>query len=645
MTEGKTGHRIRILAGLVVFLFAALITRLWFLQVLAAEENRERAERNRVRLVPEQAQRGRILDRRGTVLVDNRQSLVVTVNRDEVEDTDQLLFNLQQLLGIPVERLLERMSGLNYLPFTPIPVALDVTLEQAFQIEEFPSRFPGVDVKRIPVREYPLDQSAVHLLGYTGEISQEELDDPAFAGYDPGDRIGQSGVERSYEEFLRGIDGYQKLQINAQGRNLGPLGPRTPPIPGDDVVLSIDTEVQQLTEESLALGIAAARDYLESSGYLRATGGAAVVLDPNTGQVLAMTSFPEYDPKQFLGRVTDRELRELNSPARHFPLINRAIQADYSPASTFKPFIALSALKRRIDIGGNVVTTQGIYPCPATWVAPTDDQTVFGNWNPLDSGFMPLSRALAESCDTVFYPMGFNFWQLYDPNDAEPDEPLQEDLRLFGFDKPTLVDIPYEHSGRIPDAAWKREFHKADPTNPNAIWYPGDVVNMTIGQGDALVTPLQMAVAYSAIANGGTVYAPHVVLRIQEPDGDVIRRIRPQVTGTLEGFTPRQLRYVRDALQGVVKDGGTATSAFAGFPLNEIPVAGKTGTTESNVAGRQSDSWFVAMAPANDPQYVVVAVVEQGGHGSTTAAPVVRRILEGLFGLTTSDLTTGVGTD
>jgi penicillin-binding protein 2 len=638
VTEGKTGQRLKILAGLVVFLFATLTTRLWFLQVLASESLRQEADENRIRLIPEPARRGRILDRSGNVLVGNRLSLVVMVNRQRVEAqdaADQVLFELQQVLETDIDVLLDRYNDTRFYSFTPIPIAVDVPKEAAFQIAEYPDRFPGVEVVEVPVREYPYGEMAVHLLGHTGEISEEELAEPEFSppAYGPGDRLGKSGVERSYESALRGEDGVRKFQINSSGRLLDEIG-STEPVPGDDVVLSIDAEIQSLAEESLGLGIQAAR----SNGF-RAPAGAVVVMDPNTGQLLAMTSLPSYDPTIFLGRVTEQDLRELNS--RNDPQLNRAMQAVYAPASTFKPFIALSALKRRVDIGGNVVDTERIYPCPATWTSPTDEDSVFGNWRPVDSGFLSMARALAESCDTVFYPIGHNFWERYRDFGREP---LQDDLRLFGFDQPTLVDLPYEASGRIPDSDWKRDF-VADPDDPNYIWYPGDVINMSIGQGDALVTPLQMAVAYSAIANGGTVYVPHLALRVQEPGGDVLRRIEPQVAGRLRGFTQRQLGYIRDALQGVVQGGGTAALAFSGFPLSQIPLAAKTGTTESNVVGRQSDSWFAAMAPADDPQYVVVAIVEQAGHGSSTAAPVVRRILEGLFGLETSDVRFGEATD
>ena len=254
---------------------------------------------------------------------------------------------------------------------------------------------------------------------------------------------------------------------------------------------------------------------------------------------------------------------------------------------------------------------------------------MFNNWSPTNYGYISLAQALIISCDTVFYQFGWDYWVRYFHTDSH-QELLQKDLRTFGFDRPTDVDLPSEHSARIPDAQWKAQIHKENPTAfPYGDWLPGDYINTSIGQGDALVTPLQLAVAYSAIANGGTVWAPRVGLKIKRPDGKVVRVVHPKKEGRLP-FTQEQLAYVRNAL-AYVPQTGTAAVSFAGFPFGTVPVAGKTGTAE--VKPHQPDSWFAAMVPAGNPKYVVVSMVEQGGHGSTTAAPIVRRIIEGLYGL------------
>ncbi|MBI4260439.1 MAG: penicillin-binding protein 2 [Actinobacteria bacterium] len=644
MTEGKTGQRLKVLAALVVFMFAALTTRLWFLQVLASDQYRRDAERNGVRVVPEPAPRGRVLDRRGNLLVKNRLSLVVSVNPQQVGDdrVEQVLLDLSRVLGEPVTVLLERYRDPRYLPFAPIPVAFDVPEEAAFRILEHLDDFPGVTVEKQAVREYPAGQLAVHLLGYTGEVSAEELEQPAFGGYGPGDEVGKSGVERRYEEDLRGVEGTHKYLVNSSGRNLGEIGVGTPPVPGNDIVLSIDLEVQELVEESLSLGIRAAR----SRGF-PSTAGAALVMDPRNGQVVAMASFPDYDPEIFLGRLTQRQLDQLNQPSRHNPLLNRVIGAEYPPASTFKPFIALAAMTDGIKIQGRVVSPSGHYPCPAVYYVPVDEQrTPFGNWKQQDSGYISLERALVESCDTTFYPMGYGYWRVYNSDQEPPPEPLQHHLREFGFGSPTLVDLPYERGGRIPDAAWKRAVHDANPkAYPVGIWYPGDFVNMSIGQGDVVVTPIQMAVAFSAIANGGTVYQPRVALRVQDPDGTVVRRIRSQRAARLP-MSQAHLAFIRKALRGVVQsENGTAWFPFRDFPFSRVSVGGKTGTSPNPNRFKEDTAWFAAMAPLDDPQYVVIVVVEEGDHGSVSAAPIARRILEGLFDLPLSTLYVGNATD
>lgn len=643
MSEGRTGVRLKALAAIVAVMFASLGTRLWFLQVLAADEYRERARENRVRLIEVPAPRGRILDRRGELLVGNRQSLAITINRQEVTgaELEQVLFRLSELLEVPVETLVKRLADPHYYPFAPVPVAFDVPEELAFYVAERAGEFPGVGTMQVPVRTYPRGTLAAHVLGYLGAIAPEQLDDPEFGGYEPNDLVGQSGAEQTYEQDLRGEEGVRKLLVNAAGKVIDQIGPGQEPVPGHDVVLSIDARIQALAEESLALGQRAARTVYDSETRrpLRANGGAVVVMNPRNGQILAMVSSPGYDPRLFLDRLTQAELDRLNNPAANRPLLNRAVQGEYPPGSAFKPFVALSAMT------AGIASPAGAYNCSAEYTAPGDESgTVFHNWTDRDLGFMTLERALVLSCDTVFYQFGWDFWVRYFHSGPEGrrDEPFQDRLREFGFGQPTNADVPFERGGRIPDAEWKREIHERYPELfPFGDWFPGDYINMTIGQGDTLVTPLQLAVAYSALANGGTLWAPRVALRVQEPDGEVVRRIRPQEVARLP-FTRGQLSYVLRALAQVPVS-GTAREAFLGFPLAQVPVAGKTGTAE--VRPYQDYSWFAAIAPADDPRYVIVALVEQGGHGSTTAAPVVRRILEGLFGLPLSSLTPGGETD
>jgi penicillin-binding protein 2 len=388
-------------------------------------------------------------------------------------------------------------------------------------------------------------------------------------------------------------------------------------------VLAIDAEIQRLAEDTLAEAVEQARSIPTLTGLLKATGGAVVVLDPNDGHVLAMASFPSYDPGIFLDGLTRQEFHRLKIPASNFPLSNRAIAGQYPPGSTFKPFVAAAALK------GGYASTGGFYPCPADFEVPGDTSgTVFGNWKDADSGVISFSESLIQSCDTVFYGWGLDFYV----DRKSRGEYMQHQLRPWGFDELTGIDIPGEQEGRIPDARWKQDVHAQYPELfPEPTWLPGDNINMSIGQGDVLVTPLQMAAAYAALANGGTLYRPQLALRIQKPDGTTVRRFEGQVLGRVK-MRPSHQAAIVNALKAVVSaPSGTATGAFAGWNHAAYPVAGKTGTSE--IHGKQPHSWFAAFAPADEPEFVVVAVVEEGGHGSQVAAPIVRRVLEGLLDL------------
>ena len=286
-------------------------------------------------------------------------------------------------------------------------------------------------------------------------------------------------------------------------------------------------------------------------------------------------------------------------------------------------------------VKGGYATLDGTYNCPPTFQVPADETTVFHNWTSHHYGYISLARSLVISCDTVYYNFGLKFWQVQQTRGPF----FQQQLRRWGFGKATGIDVPGEQAGRIPDPAWKQQVHEELPNIfPFGLWLPGDDINMSIGQGDVLTTPLQMAVAYGALANGGTLYRPQVGMKIVSPDGDLIKRIPKQALGRVPG-SPETLNFLLQSLTGVVQGEGTAAAAFSGFPLSEYPVAGKTGTSEVIIDGRDANhSWFAGIAPANDPQYVVVAMVEQGGHGSEVAAPIVRRVLEGLFGLEPGDL-------
>jgi penicillin-binding protein 2 len=647
--------RVKVLAAIVLAMFAALATRLWFLQVLAVEEARADAADNAVRLLEVPAPRGVIRDASGDVLVDNRPSMVVTINRQEVGDeTERVLFDLSRLLDVPASELGERMDDPNFYVFSPVPVAVDVPRRIAYYLKEHRDDFPGVDVVELPVRSYPYGSLGAHVLGYLREVTQEKLDSPAFQDYEPGDLVGDSGVEAVYEHDLVGTKGLVKYQVNSLGENLGMIGDQAPTA-GNDVWLTIDVDVQSLAEESLVAGIEHARTVFDTSSgrNLTANAGAVVVMDPSTGAIEAMASYPSYDPGLFTQRMPEREYQRRFGQARGSPLLNRAIAGQYPPGSTYKPWIALSGLQR------DIVSMDRSYGCPPSWTVPYDEdnpaaiQYVFDNWTTANLGFMNLATALAKSCDTVFYPMGYEYWARFYPppwldgvegnDEEEASEPLQRDLRQIGFGRGTNVDLPFELVGRVPDAEWKTTIHERYPEAfPFGDWVPGDFINMTIGQGDTLVTPLQLASAYSALQNDGRICVPHVLQQVTSADEELIREYRTNCRRRLP-FDERYVRYVRDALTQTVRGAGTAAGAFGGFPFGTVWVSGKTGTAE--VDPKQDFSWFAAMTEGLGEQHVVVVLVEQGGHGSTTAAPIARHVIEGLYGLEFSQFTDVAGTD
>jgi penicillin-binding protein 2 len=644
MTEGRTGTRLKVLAGLVVAMFVALSTRLWFLQVLAAEQLRRDVTNQAVRVVETPSLRGRILDDAGEPMVTSRLSLVVTINRDEVGDHEEdVLSRLSLLLDVPAAELGSRLDSDRYYSFTPVPVAVDVPEKVAEYIGEHRADFPGVAVEKLPVREYPFGSLGAHVLGYLGQISPEKLASPAFAGYQAGDQVGVSGVESVYEHDLVGTPGLIKYQVNSLGETTRILG-RQDPQPGNDVVLTIDADTQRLAEESLRIGMDHAHSVLDAATnrFLTANAGAVIVMNPDTGAIEAMASAPTFDPSLFTRSMSSDEYQRRFGEGHGSPLLDRAIAGQYPPGSTYKPWIALSALQR-----GRASMDQG-YSCPGSWVTPfnQDDpnaiQYPFDNWTTANLGYMSLARALAVSCDTIFYPLGYSYWDDYFVNSQEaaqgvvPKEPLQRDLGQIGFGSMTNVDLPGEEPGRVPTAEWKAQYHHNNPQAfPEGEWFPGDLINMAIGQGDTLVTPLQMATAYSALMEDGRECTPHVLDHVDVGDTQsVLRRYRPRCH-QIRTFDPAYFTYVKDALTGTVRSsGGTATSAFAGFPFSQIWVAGKTGTAEIKASPPKQDySWFAAMTQGGDQRHVVVVLVEQGGHGSTTAAPVARRIIEGLYGV------------
>lgn len=618
--------RFAVLGIIVLIMLSALLVRLWTMQVLQGESYAAQAENNRVREISLDAPRGRIYDRNGVPLVVNRAALAVSVDPSD-DDVRSLLIRAQnsdtsddptkreleeefgllgELLDMTPSDIWEKVSDTRVEALRPRVVAVDVPIDVVSQLAERQTEFPAVEVDEIAVREYPQGELAAHLLGYTGEISETELaDSDESAGYELGDIVGKTGVEAAYENVLQGDKGWRRIEVDASGQAQRVVSEQSP-VPGRDIALTIDIEVQRIAEKALADAITEAH----RQDFPDAKAGAAVVLDVKTGEVIAMASAPTYDPSIFLGPISSAAWAELTDEDSEYPLNNRAIMSAYPPASTFKAVTGLAGLEYGVTYENKT------YTCAGRWTE-MGEQWPKWCWKHSGHGTISFRTGIEESCDVVFYEIGYEFYK-------RDEEELQAMARSFGLGSRLGIDLPGEVKGRVPDAAWKAEYNADYPEYQ--MWLPGDTVNMSIGQGDLLTTPLQMAAVYGAIGNGGEVMTPHVLMEIQPGVGEEAIPYKTSVAATADA-SESALAVMGRALVGVTTE-GTGAGAFRGLG---VTVAGKTGTAQ--VAGKDDYAWFTAYAPANDPQYAVAIVVEQGGHGGSVAGPAARQILAQLFGL------------
>lgn len=602
--------RFAVLGGLVVGVLAILLFRLWSMQVLSGAAYAEQSESNRVREVTTEAPRGRILDRNGRPLVTNRPTLAVLVSRNAAAD-EEMLVRLSSLLEIPVSELRERALSVKEAALAPRVVAIDVPMETVAYLAEHESEFPGVEVQTRAVREYPQGRFGAHVLGYTGEMSDSELKSSEYKDYDPTDIVGKAGAEKSFESVLQGDRGRKILEVDATGRPRRVID-EIEPEPGRDVVLTLDLEAQKVAEKALADAMKDAH----KQGFPKAKAGAIVALDVKTGEVLVMASAPTYDPQVFLGGVSTKEWRSLTSTSSEYPLTNRAIMAQYPPASTFKAFTGLAGLE------DGVTRQWATYSCVGGWTGMGEQWKKYC-WNRSGHGTESFMEGIADSCDTVFYEIGYAFYK-------DKGEKLQKFARSFGYGSKMGIDLPGEAEGRVPDAAWKKAYNENYPEFQ--LWLPGDTVNIAIGQGDMLVTPLQVASTFGGIANGGKVVKPHVMRQVLGGDGKPVLTAKTEVI-----FEPKvskaNLEIMKSALLSVTES-GTGKAAFRGF---DSTVGGKTGTAEIN--NKDDMAWFVGYAPAAKPRYVVAVVIEEGGGGGAVAAPAARQVLAQLLGLPVEHVT------
>ncbi len=594
--------RFAVLGFVVLAVLGLLLARLWTLQVLNGEAYAQQARDNRVREVTTEAPRGRILDRTGRELVTNRPTMAVVVAPSAKSDP-KLLARLSTVLNMPVADIKERASSVKQAPLASRTIAIDVPMAAVSYISEHEAEFPGVEVRTQAVRRYPQGALAAHVLGYAGEVSLSELE-VTDSPYVYGDIVGKAGAEKSFEQVLQGDRGRQLIEVDARGRARRVVSD-SDPVAGRDVVLTIDSTVQAVTEKALAQ----AMEDAHKAKFPKARAGAAIAIDIKTGEIISMASLPTYDPELFLGGISQKNWKTLNSKDSEFPLTNRAIMAQYPAASTFKAMTGLAGLEAGFTSSGTT------YECKGKWVG-MGEQWQKWCWDHAGHGSETFMEGIKDSCDTVFYEIGYRFYK-------DKGEKLQKFARRFGFGADSGIDLPGEVSGRIPDAAWKAKYNENYPEFQQ--WLPGDTVNLAIGQGDLLVTPLQLLDAYSGIANGGKVMKPHVIKQVLDVQGAPVLTARPEVAFDSK-TSSRNLSTMKTALVSVTEV-GTGKGAFVDFP---VTVAGKTGTAQ--VAGKDDMALFVGFAPAEKPRYAVVVVVEEGGHGGSVAGPAARQILAACLG-------------
>jgi penicillin-binding protein 2 len=598
------------LIGLVVAgLFIAMFVRLWYLQVLDSPRFQSAAVSNGVRNVYDPAPRGRIVDRQGRVLVDDSVAQAITLSRESAKAHPDVVARLAILLGMTPAQIQQALNDPKYSQFKPVPVKTNVTNDVAIYIKEHQSDFPGVDAESLPDVSYPNGSTAAQVLGYISPITSSELAARQNQGYQEGDTIGQSGVEASAEPWLRGQPGTTRLLVNAGGQVYGTLN-QTPPVAGHDVQTSIDLGLQKELDAALSQEIG-------SLGGVHT--GAAVVLDPRDGSVLAMSSFPSYDPSVWVGGISSAAYANLQNPAGNFPLINRAIAGLYTPGSSFKMLTATAGLDSGIITPDYTYTDNGSYTIPG---CSSGTCTLASE----GLGSVNVTRALAGSDDAFFYNLGALFWNQRAKYGLSP---IQDMAANYGVGVPSGIDLPGESVSRVDSPQVRQRLHAENPKAfPNNTWYIGDNVEMAFGQGGTVITPLQLLNAYASFANGGTVYQPRVAADALDQSGHPIKTFSP-VSARKVNLPPSTRDPMLAGLKGVTKPGGTAGGTFAGFPFNQMDIAGKTGTADH--IGQKPTSVFMSFAPADNAQYAVGVIIDQGGFGAQAAAPVALAVYQYLL--------------
>ena len=655
----------------IISLMVALLGRLFYLQVAAAPKYKDAALSIQSRDVVTPATRGLIVDSSGVPLALNKVGVAITVDRTKIDKQDDkgeaVLRSLAELLGLKYVDVFQRTRLCGELEkgkragcwtgsrFQPIPITKDADPTLALQIVERSDRFPGIDAQPIAIRSYPeiVGANAAHLLGYIGPLTDGDLAGDNGRSYFRSESIGKAGLEIQYDEFLRGSPGIKTVIVDRK-EAVTSTGKVTNPVGGDHLVTSIDVRLQAASEKALADAVARSR----ASGF-RADGGAAVVMDIVTGRVLALASYPTYDPNAYERGLTVKQARDLYSDEAGVPALSRALQGLFAPASTFKAVSVVAAANAGYDLN----TT---YDCPGEYQVGT---RAFQNFESKAQGRLSMKKAIAISCDTIWYKIAFAEW-LKDGGlkpKANPNDYFFKAAEGFQIGQKTGIDLPSESSGRLANREWRNSWYeqnkdfycnykeRASKAQQTAFLIElarencldgdkiraGDAVNFSIGQGDTVITPLKLAQMYAAIGNGGTIWKPTIGKAIVTTDGKVIKTIEPEKVGTIPA-TKATIKFLKESLREVVT-AGTGRGAFSGFP---IAISGKTGTAQvfgknANGTLKSDTSWFASYGPTEKPRFAVVMMVSQGGYGASSSGVGVRKIYEALFGVKGSTVVPG----
>lgn len=590
----KRSNRLNIFLFAIILLFIALVARFGYLQLINGTAYQALADGNRIRIMPIMAPRGLIYDRNGETLVSNEPGFAVAISPVAGPVPEAVLDRLAVILAMDPREIRLKIEQRQNRSLQFIRIKDNVSNEVITQIEERRREFPGVTIEVKAVRHYLYQELAAHLFGYVGEISDPELKQKRDLGYRAGDIVGKAGLEQVYDQELRGINGGKQLEVDVAGEFVQLLGKKEP-IPGNNLVLTIDARIQKTTEKALDDRL----QYLQTRlGNINAKAAAAVVMNPQTGEVLAMASRPAFNPNVFNGGISPRAWEEINTNPFN-PMLNRVINAEYPPGSAFKIVTGAAALET-----GKITTTEKILDTGRHWLVPK------GNAHGAALGWIDFHVALAKSDNVYFYELG---------NRLGIDE-LEKWAYRFGLGAPTGINLPHENEGLVANRAYKQQVFDEE-------WYLSETFDAAIGQGFQLATPLQLAAMISQIANGGQFYRPYLVSKILAPDGEIVKTFGPEKLGSVP-LSPATLTAIRQALRDVVTPSGSAGYVFTDFP---VPIAGKTSTVE-NPHG-DDHGWFVAYGPYDNPTVAIAVIVEQGGYGSDAAAPIARKIFETVFEL------------